>query len=217
MSYLRKKWFFFNLIISLLAFVNYSTVFAFTEQGARNFFKIQPDHQVTFLPIKGYQQVLDYTCGPSAVMSLLHYYKKLSDEQMNATTEKKIADEMGSTELHGTNEKQIVNWLNRHGFRAESYHDGSIEKIRKYLTSGKPVLVDWIDWGGHWAATAGYSSPMAKHNDIEEDTIFFADSAANFDHITTKDGITWFNAKRFSLMWFNSNLTQNIYIIATPN
>ncbi len=168
-----------------------------------------------FLDIKGYQQTKDYTCGPAAVMSLLRYYGKLSDQQMNKITEIRIAKEMGTTKAEGTNEEQIVCWLNKHGFNAKSSHNCSVSGLRQYLTKGIPILVDWIDWGGHWVAVAGYDF-AGNARDMEHDTIFFADPAARFDSIKTMDGITFINPQRFTSMWFNSHFQRNICIIAQP-
>jgi hypothetical protein len=207
---------FIPIVLYFSLFLNCNPALALTEKQARCFFGISPDHKVNFLAIAGYQQNTDYTCGPAVVMSLLHYYHRLKDQQMNADTEKKIAREMGTTEAEGTNHKQIANWLNRHGFRAVVYTDGSVEKLRNYIAAGIPVLVDWIDWGGHWVATAGYVYGKQK-KESSHDLVFFADPAAHFDNVTTKDGITWINSERFSSMWFNSNHQKNIYIVAIPN
>lgn len=201
-------------IISLL-FISFKPSFALTEKQAIGFFHLNHKHSVKFLDIKAYQQTQEYTCGPAIVMSLLKYYGKLSDKQMNKLTEMRIAKEMGTTESEGTSAIQIVQWLNAHGFDAKTQSDGSVEMLRNNLAKGIPVLVDWIDWGGHWVAVAGYDFGGTAHN-MNNDIIFFADPAANCNRAKTLDGITLINPERFSSMWFSSKLERNIYIIATP-
>ena len=54
-------------------------------------FGLASDSNLKILDIKGYQQSTDYTCGLSAVMSLLNYYGAIKDLQMNHQTELQIA------------------------------------------------------------------------------------------------------------------------------
>ncbi len=203
------------IILAFILLSKAGPIYALTENQAKHFFHLSNQHTTTFLNIKGYQQTTDYTCGPAIVMSLLRYYGKLSESQMNQKMEMCIAKEMGTTKSEGTNEDQLVCWLNNHGFRAKACYNGSLQMLRTKLTEGTPVLVDWIDWGGHWVAVAGYDS-SPNTNNLDHATIFFADSAAHFDGMKTRDGITFINADRFANMWLNSKLQRNIYIIATP-
>lgn len=105
--------------------------------------------------------------------------------------------------------------MSTHGFNVKVGRDGSVEMLRKYISRGIPVFVDWIDWGGHWVTVAGYDYAGNIHN-RDKDTIFFADSAAHFDNVITCDGIIFINADRFASMWFNSKHVRNIYVVATP-
>jgi hypothetical protein len=134
---------------------------------------------------------------------------------MNKMIEMKISKEMGTNESDGTNGTQIVKWLNDHGFSAQIHHDGSIKILRQNLVEGRPAIVNWIDWGGHWVAVAGYDCAENIHS-MDKHTLFFADPAAHFNNVMTKDGITFINPERFSSMWFNSKHQKNIYIIAIP-
>jgi predicted double-glycine peptidase len=200
-----------SFLLFMLVFIQ--NIFGLTEKQARDFFHLNPKHSVKFIDIKGYQQTTDYTCGPAAVMSLLHYYGELDCSQMNPKTEMQLAKEMGTTVAEGTNEQQIVKWLNDHGFHATLYYSGTVAKLRQNLAKGVPVLINWIDWGGHWVALAGYDAAGNIHS-INHDTIFFADPAVHFDNIKTRDGISFFNSERFSYMWFNSKMLKNICIVA---
>jgi hypothetical protein len=144
---------------------------------------------------------------------------------MTAATEMRIAAEMGTRPLTsprpGTDQHEIVNWLNANGFRAHAAENGTLELIREYLKKGIPVLVEWIDWGGHWVVATGYhAGSEAPVKGI--DTIFFADPAVHWTTTNNPDGISSFNAWRFRDMWFDAQyldpgrLVKNVYIIAVP-
>lgn len=187
----------------------------YSKQVAK-FYDIAPSTSFTLLKIKGYQQSEDYTCGPAAIMSLLHYYGKLSDAQMTKATELKIAAEMGTSKDKGSSEQQMATWLKHHGFNVKMGYKGSLSLLHKNLQKGIPTIVDWIDWGGHWVVVSGYNM-AGKTPNPKKDLLFFADPAVNDDSIRSMNGLDYVNADRFASMWFNSKLVRGIYIIATPN
>ncbi len=194
--------------------------------AAANYYEMTINPYYVSLGVKGYQQTTDYTCGPAAVMSLLRWYHLLNDSDMNAGTERRIAEEMGTGDMNsrhpGTSPQQMINWLQAHGFSVMSGDNGTLELIRSNLKQDMPVLVDWIDWGGHWVVATGYyAASEAPSKGV--DTIFFADSAAHWTCPKNPDGISSFNALRFRDMWFSvqyakpNQINRSIYIIAVPN
>jgi hypothetical protein len=210
-----------------------SMLFAFGVVGeaapnsvsAANYYEMTPNPWYVSLGVKGFQQTTDYTCGPAAVMSLMRWYNLLGDKDLTAKTELRIAGEMGTGDMNsprpGTNREQMVNWLEKNGFVVASGEDGSLELVRSYLNKGTPVLVEWIDWGGHWVVATGYHAAYESPTK-GPDTIFFADPAAHWANPNNPDGISSFNAWRFRDMWFDAQylnpgkITRNIYIIAVP-
>jgi predicted double-glycine peptidase len=186
-----------------------------------HFYELKSADHLTMLNMKGYQQTTDYTCGPATIMSILHYYGILKDNQMNHETELKIAKEMGTTAKTGTRPEQIVTWLKQHGFDVKTGKNGTIEMLQDNAKKGIPTLVEWIDWGGHWAAVSGYNS-VGKTFAEDKDTIFFADPAAHFDNTKVMNGMTAMNPDRFFNMWFDAQLfnpghiIKGIYITAVP-
>lgn len=193
--------------------------------GAANFYEIKPNPYLVSLGVKGYQQTTDYTCGPAAVMSLMAWYNMLEDAEVNHDTEMRIAREMGTGDMNspnpGTNHEQIAQWLKKNGFKVVMDENGTLDLIRENLNKGIPVIVDWIDWGGHWVVATGYyaESESPKKG---VDTIFFADPATHWTSTNNPHGITSFNAWRFNDMWFDTQylkpgqLAKKVYIIATP-
>jgi hypothetical protein len=223
-AHLMKSVVCITLVFALLA-VGVASAAGPSSVSAANYYEMTPNPWYVSLGVKGFQQTTDYTCGPAAVMSLLRWYNLLEDKDLTAKTELRIAREMGTGDMNsprpGTNREQMVNWLEKNGFAVASGEDGSLELVRSYLNKGIPVLIEWIDWGGHWVVATGYhaaSESPAKG----PDTIFFADPAAHWANPNNPDGISSFNAWRFRDMWFDAQylnpgkITRNVYIIAVP-
>lgn len=194
--------------------------------GAANYYEMKPNPYYVSLGVKGYQQTTDYTCGPAAVMSLMRWYNILKDSDMNPTTEMRIAKEMGTGDVNsdhpGTTPRQMADWLRAHGFKVVYGENGTLEMIRGHLAKGVPMLVEWIDWGGHWVVATGYYAESESPGK-GADTIFFADPAVHWTTPDNPDGVSSFNAWRFRDMWFDAqyfspgHLVKNIYIIAVPD
>lgn len=193
--------------------------------GAANYYDMKPNPYYVSLGVKGYQQTTDYTCGPAAVMSIMRWYNLLQDSDMHHEVEMRIAREMGTGDMKsphpGTSPQQMLSWLNAHGFRATYGDNGTLELIRTNLEQGMPVLIEWIDWGGHWVVATGYyAESEAFRKGV--DTIFFADPAVHWTCTNNPEGISSFNAWRFRDMWFGPQYSgtgqaaRNIYIIAVP-
>ena len=147
------------------------------------------------LNVKSYQQTTEYTCGPSAVLSLLNYLGKTGDELT-------IAKEMGTSTSTGTNPEQMTTWLKSHGFIATWHEQGTLEMLRENLNKKIPTLIEWSDWGGHWVLVVGYDTRNTET--LVDDVIIFADPYDRHDDF--KDGLTWFNAQRFYYMWYDALL-----------
>jgi len=164
---------------------------------------------LTLLNVNSFQQTTEYTCGPSACLSLLKYYGKSGDEMT-------IAKEMGTSTTTGTTPEQMTVWLNAHGFKASWRTEGTLEMLRGNLKKNIPTLVEWSDWGGHWVVVIGYDT--RNTDDLMDDVIIFADPYDRHDDL--QDGMTWFNAQRFYYMWYDALLfgkvMKKIYIEAIP-
>ena len=180
---------------------------------------------VDFLPgLKCYQQTTDYTCGPSALISLAKFYGMPGIEE-NTATEIRIAKELGTRDLSsskpGTTPQEMVVWLQKNGFdtklQFEDQGDGSaLQQLRDNLRQGMPTLVEWIDLGGHWAVAVGYD--YRNVSDPWDDILILADPYDRYDDY--QDGYSFVNANRFYWMWFDylyfENITWRTMITATP-
>jgi len=214
-----------SLILVLVAVGGVSAATLPSSVSAANYYEMTPNPWYVSLGVKGYQQTNDATCGPAAVMSLMHWYNMLSNKDLTAETEMRIAREMGTGDMKsprpGTTTEQMVAWLEKNGFVVISGEDGSLELVRGYLNKGIPVLVEWIDWGGHWVVATGYHAAYESPTK-GPDTIFFADPSSHWGNPNNPDGISSFNAWRFRDMWFDvqylkpGQITRNVYIVAIP-
>ncbi|MBF0410323.1 MAG: C39 family peptidase [Candidatus Riflebacteria bacterium] len=175
--------------------------------------KEKPSLTKKMLKIEPFQQWDDYSCGPTSVMTLLKYYGIESDG-------KKLASEMGTLST-GTHPASISEWLNNNGFNAEirenENEDGSrLNILREFVEKEIPILILWVDWGGHWVLLAGYDDKGTEATD--DDDVILADPYDRYDGV--KDGLISFNAERFDAMWFDAKTFDDVFtglhIIATP-
>jgi hypothetical protein len=89
--------------------------------------------------------------------------------------------------------------------------------LRSNLENGVPVMVEWMDWGGHWVVVTGYDTRGTETG--WDDVIIFADSVDSHDDRV--DGITWFNYGEFDAMWFDAHyfpetMRDRVWIVAVP-
>ena len=191
----------------------YATTFADSKytNNITQTFRLQSNDNIIMLEIYGYQQTEDYTCASASMMNLLNYYNILSDSQMNRTVEMKMSDKLGTNNDYGTTAEQMVDWFKKHNIKATIHTNGTVDDLLSNLNNGIPTLVNWIDWGGHWALMSGYQKLSDSIND-DKDTIFFTDPAAHFNNSPSIYGLTAINPDRFQTMWFDSKNVKGIYI-----
>lgn len=161
------------------------------------------------LNIGAHQQTTEYTCGPSAVLTLLHFLGKDGDEMT-------MARQMGTDSIQGTTPEQMSAWLNQNGFKASWHEEGSLEMLKENLKNNRPTLVEWSDWGGHWVLVVGYDT--RDTDEVADDLIYFADPYDRYDG--QPDGVTSFNAERFYYMWYDvllfERVMQRVYVQVDP-
>jgi hypothetical protein len=189
-----------------------------------NFDTLKSNDHLTVIPLKSIrQQVTDYTCGPVAAMNVMAFYgvnfSPDDADEFRIAREMNISTDGTSNETIslGLTPEQAALWFNRQGWNATWGTNGTIEMLRENLKSGHPVMVEWIDWGGHWVVVVGYDTRGSEL--FWDDVIIFADSVDCHDDRV--DGITYFNAGEFDSMWFDSHyfpegMKNRAYVIAKP-
>ena len=152
------------------------------------------------------QQSSEWSCGPAAALMALQWYGKAG-----TYTEENLANFRHSLQdVHvegfpdgypGTTLHQMEDIFNRVG--GFTYEDSNTYKkenkmltpqqIQEELKQGHPILVAWIDWGGHWQVIIGYDT-MGTESTLD-DVLIVADSYDVTDH--NQDGYGIYPAARF--------------------
>jgi hypothetical protein len=136
-----------------------------------------PTKHLVLTNVYSYQQTTNYTCGPSAVMTLLQHYGKLSMSQMNRETEMRIAKEMNTTES-GTSQMELVAWLRKNGFSVEYGQNVTLDMLINNINRGIPTIIAWNDLSEHAMVVVGYNSAGVTPTG-SKDVVFAADPASS--------------------------------------
>ena len=147
---------------------------------------------------KTQQQTSEWACGVTAALMVLEWYDKLGD--WNEETLAELRHSLDGTELEGypgTTLNQAVDIFNGvGGFDIETtadYPDGIwMENIQNWLAEGRPVMICWNDWGGHWQIIIGYDTMGTETQ--QDDVFLVADSYDTTDH--NQDGYGVYPAER---------------------
>lgn len=208
-----------------------------------DFYNMKSTDSLTILPkFKTYQQTTEFTCGPAAALMALHHfgetqYDELSIADVMQTHQDRnfsnkenpgTADERGE---YGTSTSGMVHFFESIGWNVESslteadesgYSFATPEDFRDFvvgkLKDNTPIMVENIDFGGHWRTIIGYDTMGTET--IADDVIIMADPYDTSDH--NQDGYTSTSAERFFYMWYDSHIlpeTQKYqqWLVATPN
>lgn len=172
-----------------------------------DFYHMKSNKTLTMLTgFRTLQQSSEWSCGPAAALMVLDWYGKAG----SYTEESLAAFRHQPADVHvaafpdgypGTTLKQMEDiWNKVDGFTWEdtlSYiKEGkplTPESIQQELKAGHPILVCWIDWGGHWQVIIGYDN-MGTENTLD-DVLIVADSYDVTDH--NQDGYGIYPASRF--------------------
>ncbi|MBI9107045.1 MAG: hypothetical protein JEZ04_09895 [Spirochaetales bacterium] len=74
--------------------------------------------------------------------------------------------------------------------------------LRSNLEAGRPIMVEWGDWDGHWQTIIGYDSNGTPG--IGDDILILADSYDTSDH--WQDGYYCYPLERWFYMWADRNI-----------
>lgn len=87
---------------------------------------------------------------------------------------------------------------------ADSYF---IRWLTGHLKAGRPIMVEWVDWDGHWQAIVGYDNNGTP--EIGDDMLIFADPYDTSDH--WQDGYYVYPLERWFYMWNDRNIAPKPY------
>ena len=158
---------------------------------------------------KTYQQTTEITCGPAAALTVLRHFGNINWDELQ------IAEIMGTKPVTGTDTIGMVRFFKKIGWDvtsslATSDKNGSSFKneqefkdfVIKNLKNNTPVMVENIDWGGHWRVIIGYDTMGT--DTLADDVLILADSYDTADHF--QDGYVVNPVQKFYYMWFDAHM-----------
>lgn len=156
-----------------------------------------------------YQQHAYYTCGPAAALTVVQYFLgNAPDSEMEMA--KIMGTHPSGVKDPGTNTRGMSRYFEQKGWKVRNaLKDGSPETYEKFiefvddnLKMGIPIMVENVDWGGHWRVIIGHDTlgDTIGMNDV----LILADPYDTTDH--DQDGYNVISAQRFYYMWFDAHL-----------
>lgn len=166
-----------------------------------DYYNMESDETLHILShFETYQQTTEYTCGAACALMVLNWFGAKRYHEML------VGQLIESREGVGTSVENIAEFFDVIGWNVE-HHAGTELKfdtpahfeqsVIQYIDRGIPILVDWVDWAGHWQViigidTCGTDTPY-------DDVLIFADPYDITDHY--QDGYYTFPLSRFFGMW----------------
>jgi hypothetical protein len=177
---------------------------------ALDFYNMKSTDSLTILSkYKTYQQTTEVTCGPAAALTVLYYSGNTNWD------ERKIANIMGTKLVTGTDTSGMVKFFKTIGWDVKSSlttakKDGTtfanVKEFKEFVISNlkdnTPIMVENIDWGGHWRVIIGYDTMGTET--VADDVLILADSYDTADHF--QDGYVVNPVEKFYYMWFDSHM-----------
>lgn len=162
---------------------------------------------------KTYQQTTEWSCGNAvAVMVLQHFGNKDFDElsiaRIMGTNPLPEDGNMQEGVLYGTTTAGMARFFDEAGYEVQSSlqspegttfkHPDEFKKwVQSHLQNNIPIMVDWLDWSGHWQIIIGYDTMGT--DTLYDDVLIFADPYDVGDQL--QDGYYIFPMLRFYYMW----------------
>lgn len=172
------------------------------------------------------QQTSEWSCGVTSALMVLNWYGKLGD--WNEESLAALRHSLDGTELEGypgTTLNQAIDIFNGVGgfdiVSTKDYPDGIwMDDIQGWLAEGKPVMICWNDFGGHWQTIIGYDT-MGTEN-TNDDVFLVADSYDTTDQ--NQDGYGVYSAERllynFSMYGYfpeSEGGSDMLFLVASPS
>ena len=163
------------------------------------------EHLVILSHYPTYQQTRENTCGPAAALTVLYYYGNTD------YTEASLAVEMKTQPYPiGTNPKDMLAFFEKLGWKTDSNlthkpfddYDSFKNFVIKNLKLNVPIMVENVEWGGHWRVIIGYDD-LGTDSTLD-DVLIMVDPYDTCDH--KQDGYTVNNSEKFYSMWFDHSM-----------
>ena len=168
---------------------------------ANDFYNMKSDGSLHILSrFETYQQTTEYTCGAACALMVLNWFGK---KKYHETA---VAQLVESHPCKGSSVDNIADFFDLIGWNVDFHADAdkkfeTIEDVEKFfvetIDSGTPIMIDWVDWAGHWQVLIGIDT--CSSDSPYDDVLIFADPYDVTDH--KQDGYYTFPLGRFFGMW----------------
>lgn len=168
---------------------------------ANDFYNMKSEGSLHILShFETYQQTTEYTCGAACALMVLNWYGKKKYHEIA------VSHLIESNPTRGSTVENIADFFDLIGWNVDYHADASkrfetIEEVESFfvnaIDSGTPVMVDWVDWAGHWQVLIGIDT--CSSDSPYDDVLIFADPYDVTDH--KQDGYYTFPLGRFFGMW----------------
>ena len=175
-----------------------------------------------------FQQSTEYTCGPVCVQMVLCHFDYYGYDEF------RLADLLGTGMSDGfgkgTSVVQIVSFFKSMGWVVKSNIDGvsfqggfdDLDSFKVWIVNlivaGIPIMVNWMEYGGHWQVIIGYES-IGSNPNLDYDVLIMAEPYDICDH--SEDGYTVVSLIKFYSLWYDYNTNgeeygYHPYVVAHP-
>lgn len=162
-----------------------------------------------------YQQTTEYTCGAASALMVLHWFGDDSRDEMQ------LAEIMETDTSKGTSVEGMAGLFDSLGWKVDAHCDTELRfeseqdweaYVLEKIDAGVPIMVDWVDWAGHWQVVIGIDT--CGTDDPYDDVLILADPYDITDHY--QDGYYTFPLGRFFGMWREGPCAQKLYPYEQP-
>ena len=168
---------------------------------ANDYFRMKSDTTLHILhQFQTYQQTTEYTCGAASALMVFNWF---GQKQYH---EKAVAGLLETHCTKGSAVENIADLFDLVGWNVDFHAstdrrfqtiEAAEQAIIDYIDRDIPIMIDWVDWAGHWQVligidTCGTDTPY-------DDVLIFADPYDVTDH--KQDGYYTYPLGRFFGMW----------------
>lgn len=189
-----------------------------------DFYNMESNDTLTILTnFETLQQTSEWSCGVASSLMILNWYDALGEYNESTLAEFRS----NGLDAAATSLRQAIQIFEGvGGFDlystfdcVDTVHDVfTLDFIQETLKSGKPIMVGWNDWGGHWQVIIGYDTMGTET--AQDDVIIMADAYDTTDH--NQDGYGVYGAERFlyNFTFYDffpeEELNDMCFLVATP-
>ncbi len=165
-----------------------------------------------------YQQTTEFSCGPAAALTVLKFFNNNDFDEATLTKLMETKPKVGTSLGNMVKFFKSIGWKVQSTFDTPHMDEVEFQKfVVKNLAAGNPIIVENVEWGGHWRVIIGYDS--LKTAELDDDVLIFAEPYDTTDD--AQDGYSFGSFDRFYWMWFDHNILpqderNQAWLVATP-